>query len=135
VTTWVISTNPELVALLRSIAERARVEMCAVATEEALERLRVGDLPDGVLVEDGALTDVGHLGTIPRVVIATPRVDRSRTRLPNESVLRLPASLAEIERTLTWLSSAGAEHRPPARQPEATRSRRAPARAFRVSRR
>ena len=113
---WLVVGDSELRALLLTIGEEAGIRMAAIEPDSVAGLLGRDDKPDAMLVTRSLVPeplDPAGLRGIDRLAIASGDLDEEGLDgIGSGHVLRLPASLEDVEQTLRWLAADGQE-RPP----------------------
>jgi hypothetical protein len=108
---WLVVGDSELRALLLAIGEEAGISLAAIEPETVSSLLGREDKPSAMLVSRGLIPtplDPAGLHGINRLAVASPDVEEDGLDgIGPGRLLKLPASLDDVEITLRWLAGNG----------------------------
>jgi hypothetical protein len=108
---WLVVGDSELRALLLAVGEEAGIPLAAIEPETVGTLLDRNERPDAMLVSQSLVPiplDPAGLQRIDRLAIASGDLQpRDGDGINPGILLKLPASLEDVERTLRWLAGNG----------------------------
>jgi hypothetical protein len=110
---WLVVGDSELRALLLAIGEEAGISVAAVEPETVATLLSRDERPEAMLVSRSLFPtplDPHRLQGISRVAVASAELKQDGEDAFHPGLLlRLPASLEDVEHTLRWLAADAAQ--------------------------
>ena len=111
VSAWLVVGDSELRALLLAVGEEAGIPMAAIEPDTVGTLLNGDERPEAMLISQGLAPmplDPARLEGIERLAIASGDIQPEEGNgFHPGNLLKLPASLEDVERTLHWLAGNG----------------------------
>ena len=108
---WLVVGDSELRALLLAVGEEAGIPMAAIEPETVGTVLSRDERPEAMLISESLVPmplDPARLEGIERLAIASGDLQPEDGNGTHPGILlKLPASLEDVERTLHWLAGNG----------------------------
>lgn len=117
VSVWLVVGDSELRSLFLAIGEEAGIPVAAIEPETVGTLLDRDERPEAMLITrslvPSPLSPAGLHGIRRLAVASSDLEDKAQDGIGAGLVLKLPASLEDVERTLRWLAWDGAQVEPP----------------------
>jgi hypothetical protein len=104
---WLVVRDSELRALFLRIGEEAGVPLAPMDPDTAARLLRGSERPQAMLISRSLIPSPLHptrLSGIRRLAVASGDLDPGADGIPVSHLLKLPATLEDVEGTLRWLA-------------------------------
>lgn len=112
VSVWLVVGDSELRALLLAIGEEAGIPVAAIEAETVATLLNRDERPEAMLVSRTLVPRPLHplrLNGVSRVAMASAELTDGEDGFRPGLLLKLPASLEDVEHALRWLAEDGAQ--------------------------
>lgn len=112
VSVWLVVGDSELRSLLLAIGEEAGIPVAAIEPETVATLLNRDERPEAMLVSRSlvpAPLDPHRLQGVSRLAVASAELTDGEDGFHPGLLLKLPASLEDVEHALRWLAEDGAQ--------------------------